>query len=220
MTFTWSYSKIKNWDVCPKKHYEVDIAKNVQDDTTQLKWGNEVHDAMAKACAGKAPLPADMLDFQPWVDRVRSGPGELLVEQKYALTRDLQPTEYFSPRVWYRGIGDVVRVDGPVALVLDWKTGKILVDSVQLALMAQCIFSFHPDVKRVRSEFVWLKEGDNVSTPEIFDRADMPRFWVNMLPRIEEYQNAINTMNFPPKPGKLCFKYCPVLACPFCKKRN
>lgn len=220
MAFSWSYSKIKNYDTCPKKHYEVDIAKSVQDDTTQLKWGNEVHDAMAKACSGKSPLPPDMLDFQPWVDRVRSGPGELLVEQKYALTRDLQPTEYFSPRVWYRGIGDVVRVDGPVALVLDWKTGKILVDSVQLALMAQCVFAFHPDVKRVRSEFVWLKEGDNISTPEIFDRNDMPGFWVGMLPRIQEYQNALSNMNFPPKPGKLCFKYCPVKSCPHNGKRN
>ncbi len=218
MAFTWSYSKIKNFETCPKKHYEVDIAKNFVDDTTQMKWGNEVHKALADACTGKKPLPPEMIDYQHWVDRVKDGPGELLVEQKYALTKDLQPTEYFSPRVWYRGIGDVVRIDGPVTLVLDWKTGKILVDSVQLMLMAQCIFAFHTTVKRVRSEFVWLK--DDCSTPETYTRQDVANAWVGLLGRVNELEQAARTMTYPPKPGKLCAKYCPVVSCQFHGKRH
>lgn len=218
--FSWSYSKIKNHDTCPKRHYEIDLAKNYTEDQgpdTPLGWGNRVHKSLADACTGKTPLPATMQDYQPWVDRVRAGPGELLVEQKYALTRDFQPTEFFGPRVWYRGIGDVVRVDGPVALGLDWKTGKMLHDSVQLMLLAQCIFAFHPDVKVVRTEFVWLK--DNCTTQDIFKRDTIRNEWVGMLPRVEALEQAAKDMNYPPKPGRLCYAHCPVMSCPFHGKR-
>lgn len=218
MAFAWSFSKLKNDEVCPKKHYEVDIAKNFADNTEQLKWGNEVHAALADACSGKKPLPESMVDYQHWVDKVKAGPGELLVEQKYALTKDLQPTEYFGPRVWYRGIADVVRLDGPVALAVDWKTGKVVHDSVQLMLMAQCVFAFHKDVQRIRTEFIWLK--DNCSTPEVFSRQDVADTWLGLLPRVQEYERHVMTQTFMPKPGRLCFKYCPVISCPHNGKRN
>lgn len=218
MPFTWSFSRLKNDETCPKKHYEVDIAKNFVDDTTQLRWGNEVHAALAAACSGKVALPDSMRDYQHWVDAIKAGPGELLTEQRYALTKDLKPTEYFGPAVWYRGVADVVRIDGPVALAVDWKTGKILHDSVQLMLMAQCIFSFHPEIQRIRTEFIWLK--DNCSTPEIFSRQGVADAWQGLLPRVQEYQRHIDTKTFMPKPGRLCFKHCPVLSCPHNGKRN
>ena len=113
--FSWSYSKIKNFSTCPLKHAEVDLRKHYTDSSEQLDWGNAVHKALANACTGKAPLPATMAPYQKWVDRVLAGPGVLLVEQKYALTKNFQPTTYFGPDVWYRGIGDVVRIDGSVA---------------------------------------------------------------------------------------------------------
>ena len=213
MAWAGSYSKLKNYETCPKRHYEVDIAKSFKDSTEQLDWGNRVHKALADACVGKTPLPEELKDYQKWVDRVRAGPGELLVEQKYAITRDFQATEYFGPRVWWRGIGDAVRIDGPVALGIDWKTGKVLHDSVQLMLLAACIFAFHPEVKKVRTEFIWLK--DDCSTQDIWDRNTIANEWVGLLPRIKALEDANKTMTFPPKPGKLCARYCPVLSCPY-----
>ena len=218
--FAWSYSKLKNYKTCPKRHYEIDIAKHFTEDQgpdTQLGWGNRVHKSLADACTGKAPLPPTMTEYQKWVDKVQAGPGELLVEQKYALTKDFQPTEFFSNRAWYRGIGDVVRVDGPVALGLDWKTGKVLHDSRQLMLLAQCIFAFHPEVKRVRTEFVWLK--DDCTTPETFNRDTIRNEWTGLLTEIEELEEANKTMTFPPKPSRLCYAHCPVMSCVFHGKR-
>ncbi len=29
--WSWSYSKLKNYEVCPKRHYEVDVLKNYDD---------------------------------------------------------------------------------------------------------------------------------------------------------------------------------------------
>lgn len=214
--WSWSYSKLKNYDTCPKRHYEIDILRNFVEPAQPggpLEEGNAAHDALAKACLGKESLPARFSHYQHWVDRVRAGPGELLVEQKYAITRDFRATTYFARDVWYRGIGDIVRVDGPVALILDWKTGKILEDSVQLMLMAQCLFSHFPTLQRVRSEFVWLK--DDCTTPEVFDRKEVADQWVSLLPRVAALESAGKTMTYPPKPSGLCKKYCAVTSCPY-----
>jgi hypothetical protein len=214
--WSWSYSKLKNFDVCPKRHYEIDLAKTYAEENVPggpLDWGNAVHAALAKAISGAAPLPADMATFQTWVDRVKAGPGQLFVEQKYAITRDFQATTYFARNVWYRGIGDVVRIWDDVALILDWKTGKILEDSVQLMLMAQCLFSHFPNVKKVRSEFVWLKE--ECTTPEVFDRQEVADQWVSLLPRVTALETATKAQAFPPKPSGLCKRHCVVQSCPF-----
>lgn len=212
--WAWSYSKLKNYETCPKRHYEIDILKSVKEDESEnLAWGNTVHDKMAKACSGAAPLPAEMGMYQRWVDLVREGPGQLFVEQKYAITRDFRATTYFGRDCWFRGIGDVVRIDGPVALILDWKTGKVLEDSVQLMLMAQCLFSHFPVLKRVRSEFIWLKE--DCSTPEVFTREEIAEQWRELLPRVAALETASKTLTYPPKPSGLCKKFCPVTSCPF-----
>ena len=57
-----------------------------------------------------------------------------------------------------------------MGLVVDWKTGKILEDGVQLALAAACVFTHYPEVEHIRSEFIWLK--DNATTPAYFKRRD------------------------------------------------
>lgn len=213
--WSWSYSKLKNFDVCPKRMYEIDIAKNYQepeDPDGPLAWGNRVHKALSAALTTPPhQLPKEYAEFQVWVDRVLKGPGELFVEQKYAINRQFQKTTYFANDAWYRGIGDVVRIDKDIALVLDWKTGKILEDSVQLMLMSQCLFSHFPQLKYVRSEFVWLK--DDCTSPELFTRQEVADQWVDLLPRVQQLEQASKDMNYPPKPGFLCKRFCAVTAC-------
>ena len=213
--WAWSFSRKKNYDTCPKKHYEVDIQKNFTDSTEQLTWGNSVHEALAKACEGKAPLPVTM-PYQKWVDEMKDEPGlpgRLIVEQKYAITRDFQPTSYFAGNVWYRGICDVARINGPVALARDWKTGKIKHDSKQLMLMATLLFVHIPELQRIRTEFVWLQ--DDCTTPEVWKRATIMREWVGLIPEVNAMEQAYKNMTFPPKPSNLCRKWCPVTSCPY-----
>lgn len=213
-SFAWSFSKLKNFESCPKRHYEVDIAKNIKEEEGEaLLWGNRVHKEMAIALTKNTPLPAEMSEYQRWVDKVYTGAGSLLVEQKYAITKEFSKASWFSPSAWYRGIGDVVRIATPVALILDWKTGKILEDSVQLALMAQCVFAHYPDVSHVRSEYVWLK--DDCQTSELFTRDHMPGLWEGLLGRVGAMAEAASTNTYPPKPGYLCKRYCPVASCPY-----
>lgn len=221
--FTWSFSKLDNFETCAKKYEAYSVSRSVKDDSTEnIDWGNEVHDAMAKALKGTT-LPEHMCPYQPWIDRVLNGPGELLVECKYALDQNLSPTPYRAPTVWYRGIADVVRLSGPVALAIDWKTGKPKEGSVQLGLMALCIFQHFPNVKVVRTEYVWLQEDPNskdATTQKIWRREDMPAFVSELLPRVKKLEWAHQTMTFPPNPSGLCIKYCKVVSCPFHGRGN
>lgn len=223
--FRWSYSKIKNMATCPKRHYEIDLAKNYEDGDsdgrTTLKDGNDVHDALAKALTAGARLPnlpsiggLDTADLQRWADKVAATPGALLAEQKIAITRDFKPCTFFSKQAWFSGIIDVMNlVDDEVIYVRDWKTGKVLEDPVQLMLFAVCIFVHYPKAKRVITEYVWLKE--DTKTVEVFDRAEVAREFSKFLPQVDAYEKACKDQNFPPKPNGLCKKFCKVTSCVF-----
>lgn len=211
--FAWSYSKLKNYETCPKRHWHLDVAKDVKDEESEhILYGNAVHKALANAIEGKEELPKSFTHLQSWVDKVTGGEAKILVEQQLAITKDLNPTEWFGRDAWYRGIADVIKMIGPVAVVLDWKTGKIQEDGVQLALMAQCVFAHHPQVQKIRTEFVWLKE--DATTRADFMREDMVKVWAGLLPRVTTLENASKAMNYPPKPGNLCRRWCPVSHCP------
>lgn len=211
--FSWSYSRLKNYETCPKRYHAIDVTQTYKEDEGEaLQWGNAVHKALAARLMTDTPLPKGMEQYEKWIDAMFSSPGRMLVEQKLAINAEFGPEDWRSDKAWYRGIGDVIKIIGHVALIVDWKTGKIIEDGSQLALMAQCVFAHYPEVKRVRSEFVWLRE--DASTRADFDRNTMFSVWAGLLPRVEALETAHKLTEFPPKPGGLCKKWCIVQSCP------
>ena len=212
-SFAWSYGKLKNYETCPARYYGVDVSKNFKEEEGEsLLYGNTLHKVIAKRIGDGVPLPSPFKHLEAWAEKILATPGEVLVEQQLAITKELGPTEWFGRDAWYRGIADVIKIVGPVAVVLDWKTGKIVEDSVQLALMAQCVFAHHPQVEKIRTEFIWLKE--DATTRADFAREDMVGVWAGLLPRVDQLKHAHDTMQFPAKVGNLCRKWCPVTSCP------
>lgn len=219
--FSWSYSRLKNYESCPKKHYHIDIAKDIkEEESEELKFGNMLHKALANFISKGEPLPVPFKAYEKYVDGVFTFKGKdvrqnenikILVEQQLAIDAEFAPVEWFSKTAWFRGIGDVIWIIGPVAFIGDWKTGKIVADSQQLALMAACVFAHHPQVQIVRSEFVWLREDAN--TTQDFKREDMPAMWSNLWTRIKTLEHAYLTTTYPAKPGGLCRRWCPVNTC-------
>ncbi len=210
--WAWSYSRKKNYDTCPKRHYEVDVAKNYKDETEQLKWGNTVHEALAKACAGLGPLPDTMAAYQKWVDVVRQRPRQqLATELKFAITRQFEKTDWFASNVWLRTIVDLLTINGDTAAAIDWKTGKVQHDSIQLMLVATCVFAHYPEVNTVNTRFIWLKDG--VTTREVFHRATIMKEWTQLIPQLNAWQDAAKRMDYPARPSYLCRKHCPVVSC-------
>lgn len=213
--FAWSYSKLKNFESCPKRHWHIDLAKDIrEEESDDLKWGNLVHKSAAKRLSVGTPLPVGMETLEKWCQRILAGEGRILVEQQLAITKEFGKCEWFGKDAWFRSVADVLVIFGPVALAIDWKTGKILEDSVQLALMAACVFAHFPEIQKIRTEFVWLKAGPDVSTREDFERNSMAVVWRNLWHRVEAMEHAHNTTSYPAKPGKLCRKWCPVTNCP------
>lgn len=214
--YTWSYSKLKAFETCPKRHWHVDIAKDVKEEqSSQLVEGNEIHEALdARLGRRKVPLPMGLAYLEPWCEKIERGAegGRLETEVKTAFTRDFGATGYFARDVWFRGKIDVLVVKGPIAFVVDWKTGKVVPDSPQLLLMAQSVFSMFPEVQAVRTEFIWTAA--NESTRMDVSRADMAAFWSDMLPRVERMEQAWRTTTYQAKPGGLCRRWCPVDTCP------
>jgi len=213
--FAWSYSRLKNFETCPKRHQQIDILKRFKDESEQLKYGDMVHKAAAARLGhGRTPLPKEIEPIlEPWCQKIEKHGGRIYVEQKLAIKKDFSPCGYFDRGVWFRTVGDVVQIRDNVALGVDWKTGNIIEDSVQLALLAQCVFSHHPGVRAVRTDFIWLKE--DASTTETFRLRDMPQLWIELAPRIKALEEAYNTEVFPPIHNKLCRKWCPVCTCEF-----
>lgn len=212
--FAWSYSQLRAYESCALQWQQTTLLKNFRSEKgPEALWGDRVHQAFHKTLAGNTPLPDEMLTYQKWVDYVKRIEGDRYVEQKYAITRDFAPCEYFHPKVWFRGIGDVVVVNGPVAIVIDWKTGKVLDDPVQLMLMAQLIFSHFPQVKRVIAQFVWLKF--DCTSEQVVTRQDIADNWIGLMERVKSMQNAYETDVFPPNPSGLCRKHCPVQSCKY-----
>lgn len=216
--FSWSYSRLKNYETCPHRYYRVDVKKDVREPESEaLTWGNRAHAEFARMIDSEV-LPESETDpmyeygahIEKVLDMKRKG-LTVRTERKYAITKDFTPCEYFAPNAWYRAVVDVEIIANTKALILDWKTGKIVEDSPQLALAAVCMFVHHPALQKVGSSFVWLKE--DAETREDFVREDIPLIWSKLRPRVERLRESheTNTFNFNPNP--LCRNWCPVLDC-------
>ena len=217
--FSWSWSKLKNWRTCPKRHYHVDLAKEFKDESEQLDWGNRVHSSLASRIGKGEPLPREMSGYEPWASSIVSERKpfiEIKVEQKLAINRDFQPVGWFDASTWFRAVIDVaiLALGGRFALTVDWKTGNsIKPDFEQLALSAETIFAHYPQVEWVGAAYGWL--GHDAVTRKIHQRGHMQEMWNKVLPDVKQMDEAARMLNYPPKPGGLCVHYCPVTSCPF-----
>lgn len=228
--YSWTYTKLKNWRLCPKKYMHIDFLpkghpeKIQQPETQQLTDGNAVHKAMANRVSNGAPLPITMRDYEPWIEIARKGVGvvpgmQLLVEQKMAITREYAPCAYFDHKVWHRYTGDVVKIAGPVGIMIDWKTGKIEEDNQQLAIGACDLFLHYPQLQKIKTSYAWLKFGPDARTDMEITREQAPMVWAHLKPELDQMERDSINLMLPPKPNFTCKAYCDVLQCPHNGKR-
>jgi hypothetical protein len=220
-TFSWSWSRLKNFRNCPKRHWEIDLQKNFKEpEGDALKWGHDVHAALAAYIYNGKPLPKTMERYTDvasgWVALKKAG-VPVLVEQKLAMDADFKPCGFFDHQAWYRGVVDVMAIGNGVAHAGDWKTGKMPDDGdaeyEQLGLTAQLIFAHYPDIKEVSTTFVWL--GFDDTTERTYTNDGMVPLWNKLWPQINVMKDAFRTTTYPAKPSGLCVRHCPVNNCPY-----
>ena len=210
-SFAWSYSRLNDFETCPRRHYLVAIAREVfEAPSDEMTWGNKVHKALELRIKDKTPLPETLSTYEPLCATVeaRGVGGVVEAEGKLALNADYEPCTYFATDCWVRSITDFTIVKKAVAFVGDWKTGKETPASTQLALCAGMTFAHKPYLTKVITSFVWLKTGR--TTNKVFTREQIPEIWQEFLPRVRRFESAIESGTFPPKPSGLCRAHCPV----------
>lgn len=212
----WTFSQLEKFETCPKQFYHVRVAKDVVEPPTEATlWGSKVHTAMEDRIRDGTPLPEGMEQWEGFAKQLCAMPGEKLAEEKMALDKSFQPTDWSD--AWTRGIADMLIVHGNKAATLDYKTGKRKLTH-QLMLYAAYTFAYYPEVETVTTGFVWLR--DKKIDRETFTRADIPTIWSTFLPKVRKLETAYEKDKWMARPSGLCNGWCPVKSCEFYKEKR
>jgi len=215
----WSYSSITLFDQCPRKYYHLRVAKDIVEPPSEaMMYGTDVHKAAEDFIRDGTPLPGKYAYMLPMLEKLQKIPGEFLCEQKMGLKKvdgRLAPCGFFDKDVWFSGIADLLIIDRDKeeARIIDYKTGKSsrYADTKQLALMAACVFTHFPEVKRIKAGLLFV-------VAESFIKADFEadtglRIFSELDNLLVSRETAYETGVFNPKQNFTCSKWCPVLSC-------
>lgn len=211
----WSFSKISNFEKCPKQFYHVTVLNEFPfKDTEATLYGKSFHTACEEFIRDGKPMPPQFSFMQETMERLAAMPGEKHCELKMGLTADLEPCGFFDKDVWFRGIGDLIIVNGDTARYVDYKTGKSAkyADVGQLQVMALAIFKHFPQVKKVKGALLFTIANDIVK--QDYSVTDEGVLWKPWVMKYAALEKAHETNVWNPRPSGLCRKYCPVTECP------
>ena len=220
----WSYSSITLFKTCPRKYEAEKITKEVKfTDSEATIYGKELHLAAEEFIRDGKPIPQRFKFIEPALQKLKDLPGQKLCEQKFGIARRdgrLEPCDFFDKDVWFRGIADLIIINGEEARIIDYKTGKSAkyADTKQLALMAACVFLNYPEVKVVKAGLLFVVCNAFPKETYVFERRFAIFGELNEL--LTRRDAAYETGVFNPTPNGLCKKWCDVLSCPHNGKHN
>lgn len=218
----WSYTSLSDFVNCPRAYYEKRVAKSVVDDpnSPHLVEGRRVHEAFEHRVGNGTPLPDDLAGHEPYMESLATKPGLIKVERKIAFNVKGQVCGFFDkePKVWMRGVIDYSHIDGELAEIEDYKTGKPHSKFAQLKLFALHVFTEFPEVQRIRARYYWTQT--KTTTGEHYTRDNIPYLWRQFLPDLKQYKQAFNEDIWQPRQSGLCNGWCPVTGCEFWKPKR
>jgi hypothetical protein len=209
MKLSHSYSAIKLYENCPYRYFRQRITKDVVDEGGEAsKYGERVHEYLEHRLKSNKLLPQDVAHYEPLcasVEKIAAG-GELLIEHELVLTDNLTPTGWWDADAWLRSKLDILVLNGTLANVMDWKTGKRNADQFQMQLFAAQVFKHFPDIETVKTSLVWLKTME--MDTETYYRAQTNDLWADVMKRIQRIYTSLEHDNWPMRPSGLC-RFCP-----------
>ena len=218
MSFTWSFSSLKEYVNCPRQYHEVKVLKNYTKRVTrEMTFGTEVHKYCEDYIGEGKPLPKNYLHFKPVLDELLAIPGTRYPEYKMALDAEGKPSAYGSG-YWVRGIVDLLIVDGDQAYIVDYKTGSNKYpDPKQLKLMALMTFAHFPEVQKIKAGLLFIVHTSFVD--EAYTRDQVNELWDQFHPDLQRLQTSYDTGVWNPNQTPLC-GWCPVTSCENYKERR
>ena len=216
----WSYSAIKTFEQCPKKYYHTRVAKDVKDEPGEAAdYGTAVHLAAEEFIRDGKPIPEKFAFIRPVVERLAALPGKKYAELKLGLRKDFSPCGFFDKDVWWRGIADLLVIDGHRAWCIDYKTGKNAryADVKQLDLLAGAVFSHYPEVMTIKSALAFVVSGELVDKKHIITERST---YLSVFDKeLDQLEGAMDSGVFNAKSSGLC-GWCPVTDCAHWRPRR
>lgn len=209
----YSFSALKSFQTCPKKHWHTKIQKDFPETGGEaLLEGKRIHKALEKRVMYGQNLPPDLRHLDALCQKFMDAPGEKQAEVKLAINHDYQPVAFFAKDVFFRAVLDLAITNGGSAVLVDWKTGnRIDDDFTQLRIGAAMLMQSMPEITSAKLAFIYTSAGQVL--PDSFEREDIPAAWNAVLPTVEAMEQAAATSDYPAIQGGLCKRYCPVHTC-------
>lgn len=210
----WSYSTLSLYQQCPKKYYHLKVAKDIKEPQSEaMLFGNEIHKIAENYVVSGTPVPEKYKQIEAALESVRNIEGEKLCENKLGLTQKLEPCGFFDKQVWWRGIADIIILQGDRALTIDYKTGKKsqYADLKQLEVVSLAIFKHFPQVKKVKAGLMFLFADDFVKADYHADKQD--ELWGPWVSEVGQLQASVENNIWNAKPNFTCRGWCPVKSC-------
>jgi hypothetical protein len=214
MKIKWSYSSLSLFNQCPKKYYHLRVAKDVvEPETEALTYGSKVHEAAEFYIRDGTPIPPEFAYIQEILDVLKNIQGEKLCEYEMGLTKNLEPCGFKDKDVWWRGIADLVIMDGDKAYLVDYKTGKSskYADTKQLEILSLALFKHFPNLKRIKAGLLFLVAKDIVKTS--YERDYQEGGWVRWLQDTTQLELAHVNEVWNARPNFSCRNFCAVTTC-------
>lgn len=206
-----SFSAVNMFENCPQRYYRQRVLADVVDPGGQAAdYGTYVHKKLENRLQYGYELPKDLKDCEAFCvaldDLKKKHYMRIHAECELAVDEKLHHIGFDSDKAWIRGILDVFMYNDHLAYVFDWKTGKRRPGSWQLKLCAALVFRNYPEIQKVSTGYIWLK--DKRVDREVYTRDQEKEIWKEVLTKVKRIEKAVTVDNWPAIPSGLC-RYCP-----------
>jgi len=214
----WSYSSLKLFDTCPRKYEAERITKEVPfTDSAATIYGKEFHLACEEFIRDGKPLDPRFEWMRGKLETLNNLPGDKHCELKLGVKKEdgkLVACDFFDAGVWFRGVADLVIVDGAKGYVLDYKTSKSskYADLKQIALMSAALFLKFPQLERIKGALLFAVAEDLVRAE--YTRENALNIFADLHETLALREASYYTNVFNEKPNGLCRRFCGVSDCP------
>jgi hypothetical protein len=212
----WSYSSLKTFQQCPKKYYHLKVAKDIKDDGSEATiYGQEIHKAAEDFVKDGTPIPEKFAFIKPVVEALNRIEGEKHTEIQLGVTNNngkLAPCGFFDKGVWYRGIADLLIINGDEGFLVDYKSSKNAkyADLKQLDLLAAAVFLHYPEVTKLKSALLFVVSNEFVNKEH--NSQHKLAYFEHVRYDLERLETAMKTGVWNAVSGPLC-GWCPVKTC-------
>ena len=219
----WSYSSLKTFQQCPKKYYHLKVAKDVKDDGSEATvYGKELHKVAEDYIKDGTPIPERFAFIQKTVDALKNIPGEKHTEIELGVSNKngkLNPCGFYDKEAWYRGIAELLIVNGDEGYLVDYKSSKNAkyADLKQLDLLAGAVFAHFPELKTLKSALIFVVSNEFVNKEH--NSQHKLAYFEHVRFDLERLEKAMETGVWNAVSGPLC-GWCPVKTCQNYRERR